>query len=89
MTVERIRKLLAAKPFEPFTINLSDGRNFTIAHPDFIAVPPRRGVTVTFYTIDGDFELITLRQITGISGRGKAPAEEASPAKADDDPGFE
>ncbi len=89
MTVERIRKVMAAQPFEPFTINLSDGRSFRIGHPDFIAVPPRRGATIMFFTVDGDFELITLRQITGISGRGKAPTEEAAPAKADDDPGFE
>ncbi len=27
--------------FQPFTIHLSDGRSFSIPHPDFVAVGPR------------------------------------------------
>jgi hypothetical protein len=37
MNVERIRALLA-NGFKPFTLHMSDGRKFTVPHPEFIAV---------------------------------------------------
>ena len=89
MTVERIRMVMSTRPFQPFTINLADGRSFGIGHPDFIAVSPRRGATIIFFTVDGDFEIITLRQITGSCGKGEPPADESPAVKSEDDPGFE
>ncbi len=43
MNIERIRQLIS-NGFKPFTIYLSDGRKFTVPHPDFVAVG--RGVVV-------------------------------------------
>ena len=44
--------------FQPFTIHLSDGRSFSIPHPDFVAVGPRvssvidaRDVSHTLYPL--------------------------------------
>ena len=44
--------LLTKQPFRPFRIILSDGRSFTIEHPEFVAMDPR-GREVTFYEEDG------------------------------------
>jgi hypothetical protein len=35
MTVEKIRSLLRAAPFQPFTVHTPDGRAFEVPHPDF------------------------------------------------------
>jgi hypothetical protein len=36
MNVSELRKL-TANGFRPFKLNLSDGRSFTVRHPEFIA----------------------------------------------------
>jgi hypothetical protein len=35
MTVEKIRSLLRATPFQSFEVHTPDGRAFQIPHPDF------------------------------------------------------
>jgi hypothetical protein len=35
MTVEKIRGLLRATPFQSFSVHTPDGREFTVPHPDF------------------------------------------------------
>lgn len=37
MNVERIREWVT-NGFKPFTLHLSDGRKFTVPHPEFVAV---------------------------------------------------
>jgi hypothetical protein len=39
-TAERIREAMKAQPFRPFDLVLSDGRSYTITHPDYISLPP-------------------------------------------------
>jgi hypothetical protein len=41
-----IREALHKQPFEPFTIELADGRSLPVRHPDFVAVGPRRIIVV-------------------------------------------
>jgi len=52
MTLNQFRQALAKQTFRPFQITLADGRSFTIAHPEFVAMDPR-GREVTFYEEDG------------------------------------
>lgn len=35
MTVDKMRSLLRANPFEPFRVHTPDGREFNVPHPDF------------------------------------------------------
>ena len=35
MTVDKIRSLLLARPFEPFNVHTPDGRAFHVPHPEF------------------------------------------------------
>jgi hypothetical protein len=48
MNQQRIIDLMHAQPFLPFDIRTSDGRVYTVDHPDFIA-RSRDGRTVTYY----------------------------------------
>ena len=48
MQDERIQEFMRRAPFVPFDIRTSDGRVYTVDHPDFLA-RSRDGQTVTFY----------------------------------------
>ena len=41
MDLNTIRKALKEEPFQPFTLQLADGRKETIKHPEFVAVGSR------------------------------------------------
>ncbi len=42
MHVDLVREALHRRPFQPFILRLVDGRSVYVAHPDFVAVSPRR-----------------------------------------------
>jgi len=47
MTIEQLRTVYNAQPFQPFTIHLADGRAVPVHHRDFImAVPSGRTLFV-------------------------------------------
>jgi hypothetical protein len=46
MDIAGVREALHKQPFEPFTIQLADGRSLPVPHPDFVAVSPRRIVVI-------------------------------------------
>jgi hypothetical protein len=49
MLIEAIRDHLRAAPFEPFVVQMTDGRRFEIPHPEFAALN-RKGTE--FYVIN-------------------------------------
>lgn len=46
MDLTGIRDALRQEPFHPFSIRLADGRELSVAHPEFVAVGTRRIVVV-------------------------------------------
>jgi hypothetical protein len=48
MTLEEVRSLVHAAPFQSFDIYLADGTSIRVPHPDFIAIPAA-GRTVALY----------------------------------------
>jgi hypothetical protein len=38
MRVEEVREFLRREPFLPFTLYVTDGRTFTIRHPEFVGI---------------------------------------------------
>ena len=74
MTTENLRGLVRRQPFEPFVIHMSDGRKFTVTHPDYVALPPE-GLSSTFmiWTKPESFEILSTRQVTGVASKGEAP----------------
>ena len=68
MTVEQIRKLHQARPFQPFDIHLADGRSLPIHHPELLAVPPP-GRTIGVGLDDGTIEIVDLLLVTSLKPR--------------------
>jgi hypothetical protein len=67
MSVDELRKCIIASPFQPFTLNIADGRRVPVSGRDFILLPPEKGRTVVVYQRDGNFDLLDSLRITGIS----------------------
>jgi hypothetical protein len=59
MTVESLRKALAAKPFVPFSLHLASGATVRVPHPEFILVNPEAPRTVAVAE-EGGFRVIDL-----------------------------
>ena len=65
MTVEQLRKIHQARPFQPFTLKLADGNQIEVRHPEFLAHSPS-GRTVIVTTPDESFEVVDLLLVTSI-----------------------
>ena len=46
---DEIRKHLEVVPFVPFVIKTSDGKQYRVKHPDYVAISPKGG-RITFYS---------------------------------------
>lgn len=65
MTIEQLRRVVHAEPFEPFAVYWADGRELRVRHPDFIALSPA-GRTCTLYHDDDAAEFIDILRITSL-----------------------
>jgi hypothetical protein len=57
MTIENLRAVASASPFQPFKIHLADGRNVMVRSPEFLFIPPG-GRTVVLWQPDETLHLI-------------------------------
>ena len=73
MTSEELRGMLRRQPFAPFTLNLADGRAFTIDHPDFLVIPPERSSSVIVFHRGGGFDFVYLKLVTSVTSTGEPP----------------
>jgi hypothetical protein len=46
--IPRIKELLHHTPFTPFTIQTSDGREYSVPTPDHAAIPPKGSYFIVF-----------------------------------------
>jgi hypothetical protein len=45
---DEVRKLMHAEPFVPFVVKTSDGKQYRVKHPDYVAISPKGG-RITVY----------------------------------------
>jgi hypothetical protein len=73
MTVDQVRHLHGAQPFQPFRIHLADSRSLDITHPEVLAInEPGRTISVA---AGGVFQIVDLLLVTSLellNGRGRA-----------------
>jgi len=65
MTIERVKELYEAQPFQPFLIHLADGRALPVLHRDFIMAVPS-GRTVVVAQPDDTVNIIDLLLVTDL-----------------------
>ena len=62
--IPRIRELLHATPFVPFTVRTSDGREYAVPTPDHAAVNPTGSRLIVFSDDDSQAEVTALHVAT-------------------------
>ena len=76
MTIDRVRELYNAQPFQPFVIHLADGREVPVHHREFMMAAPS-GRTIYVTQPDDTFNIIDVLLVTdlelkrGRNGAGK------------------
>jgi hypothetical protein len=48
MTIEQLRNIHQATPFQPFTIHLADGRSLFVPHREFLSHSPSGRTVIVF-----------------------------------------
>jgi hypothetical protein len=73
MTVDQLKVLLEARPFQPFAVRLADGRRIPVNHREFMAIAPS-GRTAVVYQPDDSFNIIDVLLVTDLEvvRRGRA-----------------
>lgn len=72
MTIPLLRAAHKAVPFQPFTLEMADGRAFSGPHPDFLSLSPT-GRTVILSQEDENFRILGLLRMTAIEITPKSP----------------
>lgn len=68
MTIEQLRRLYSAKPFQAFDIHLADSRALTVAHPEQLAIS-HSGRTIAVARPDDTIETVDLLLVVSLKPR--------------------
>jgi hypothetical protein len=75
MRLDDLKEIKNRRPFEPFVIHLSDGREITVRHSDATAWEGPDFAPVLFIVLgSGRWEAVNFAAITSLSGAGSAAA---------------
>ena len=74
MTIDELRKIVHAVPFQPFRLHLADGRAVQVPHPDFIAIGGQGRTVIVTSQDETLWNLVDLVLVTDIEVQGSAPA---------------
>jgi hypothetical protein len=73
MTVEKIRDLLRASPFQSFEVHTPDGRAFKVPHPDFAMLSGTGRLLHVARPETDEEDIIDVALITDIAVPARAP----------------
>ncbi|HEY7426463.1 MAG TPA: hypothetical protein VH682_19675 [Gemmataceae bacterium] len=73
MTIEQLRQMHQARPFQPFDIHLTDGRTLSVEHPELLA-QSASGRTIAVSHPDGVLEIVDLLLVVSLKPRGNGSA---------------
>jgi hypothetical protein len=71
VTTMQLRDLIERRPFVPFTIRTTDGREYRAAHPELIWLPP--GFNTAHLVVDGRMVFLDIAAIGAIIPDEAAP----------------
>ena len=62
---DEVRRLMHAEPFTPFLVKTSDGKQYRVKHPDYLAISPKGG-RVTVYADEETSTMISALHIVAV-----------------------
>jgi hypothetical protein len=75
MHIEDLKTLKNHRPFRPFVIRTTDGREVAVRHPDTVAWDVGTGRTVVCMGPEGSWDLIDVSHITSVNVPPPMPSE--------------
>ena len=74
MTTEQFRATLHLQTFRPFTIRMADGRQFDVAHPDFVAQSPSGRAVIVSQADESNtvLDLLLMSELQVQAGNGRS-----------------
>ena len=66
MPIEKLKSLVEAEPFMPFSIVKPNGQELQVPHPDFISFSPVDKRTVVIHLTNGGLEVLNLGMIVSV-----------------------
>ena len=60
---DEVRKMMYAEPFVPFMIKTSDGKQYRVKHPDYLAISPKGGRVTVFADEEASTTLSALHMV--------------------------
>ena len=66
MTREKLREILHAEPFVPFSLRLADGKRVPVVHPDFVATAQTGRLACVFHGEGDASTFIDILLVTAI-----------------------
>ena len=66
MTIEKVRELVHADPFVPFSMRLADGRTIPIVHPDYVAFSQSGRIVCAFHGPNDASTFIDVMLVTAL-----------------------
>jgi len=76
MTINQVRKLHQARPFQAFRINFADSRSLNVTHPELFAISEGRRTIIVVTGDDNLYEVVYLLLVTSLevlNGHLKSP----------------
>lgn len=67
MTAARLKSLVEASPFEPFTVHVAGGRSFSVPHADFVSMNATGSLLIVYRPDGDDFDMIHVPLITHVT----------------------
>jgi hypothetical protein len=74
MHKDELREFAKRTPFVPFDVKMSDGRVYTIEHPEWLSISPSGRTLVTWTVEDERLVLLDVLHITAIELRNSPTA---------------
>jgi len=73
MTIDQLREVRTTTPFQPYHLQLADGKEVDVLHPECLAYFPRNPRTISVAMPNGVIKIIDLLLVASIeTGNGRS-----------------
>jgi hypothetical protein len=67
MTLERLLEVYRSRPFQPFRLQLADGNEISVSHPEALAFEPKHPRTVVIVQPNGGIRAVDLLLVAAVA----------------------
>jgi len=66
MTIDQIREVHGTHPFQPYRLQLADGTEISVSHPECVSFHPKHPRSIAIALPNGAFKIIDLLLVAAI-----------------------